>query len=253
MTWSLPDCEHRTFTRNPLEVVICQLRFDPVLKVHAGVADFQERVRHRFPRYEDRQGQLVEFAPTGLQSRAVRDHAFYSRTRPATIVLGDQSCSLEYRDHRDRNELLDDAELVFGALQDVFGGISAVRLGLRYVNRIDRDAIARDLGRTLGWQDLIAEQFLSLPGGTGELAEVRFATEITRAVASGGAMTARYGLLPIPDQSVPIFRLDVDRYTEQNVSVPRVPTMLGEFSNDIYRLFVTAIGKDLRIWMEAQA
>jgi uncharacterized protein (TIGR04255 family) len=168
-------------------------------------------------------------------------------------VLGDQSCSLEYRDHRDRSALLEDAELVFGALHDVFGGISAIRFGLRYVNRIDRDAIARDLGRSLRWQDLIAEQFLSLPGGSADFEEARFATEITRPVASGGAMTARYGLLQVPDQKAPVFRLDVDRYAEQNVSVPRVPTLLAEFSNEIYRLFVTAAGKDLRIWMEAQA
>jgi uncharacterized protein (TIGR04255 family) len=254
VTWNLPDCAHRTFGRNTLEVVICQLRFDPILKVHSAVPDFQDLVRKRFPRYEERRGEIVELNPSaGLSSRQVRDHFFWARPEAsAAAVLGDQSLSLEYRSHRSRDELLSDASLVFGAMDQVFQEVSPLRLGLRYVNVVDRNAIGDDLKRTLRWDELLQDEFLKLPGSD-DLEDARFATEITRPVAEGGHMTVRYGLLPMPGRTTPLFRLDIDRYREENLKLDECRTMLESFATDIYRLFMRAAGPSLVQWMEQNA
>src|SRR5262249_19534373 len=120
MSWILPEHEARTFARNPLQAVICQLRFDPILKMEGRVADFQDRIRVRFPGYEEIDGQLVDIniPLRRVLPRAVRQYRFLARKEPTAVELGDESVSLEYRKHRERKVLFEDASLVFGALSE---------------------------------------------------------------------------------------------------------------------------------------
>ena len=53
MSWRLPEHDLHTYPRNPLVAVVAQLRFDPILKIADRVADFQDRVRARFPKFEE--------------------------------------------------------------------------------------------------------------------------------------------------------------------------------------------------------
>lgn len=47
------------------------------------------------------------------------------------------------------------------------------------------------------------------------------------------------------------FRLDVDRYTEEDLSIADVDGLLGGFVDDIYNVFRAAAGPALIEWMEA--
>jgi hypothetical protein len=49
---AFPAAERVIYDVNPLEEVICQLRFPPILKIdEATLADFQECVRNSYPFY----------------------------------------------------------------------------------------------------------------------------------------------------------------------------------------------------------
>lgn len=251
MTWTLPDAAHKVFERNPLDAVICQLRFDPILKVHDHVPDFQDAIRSRFPGYQESEGILLELTEGPPRQRTVRQHRFRAKREPTIALLGDAAVSLEYRDHRDRDTLQSDAHLVSSALESVFRNVSPQRLGLRYVNRIDLTRIIKDLGRAVDWADVIRKDFIALPTGLANLTDSRFASELTSPLGPG-EMTVRMGLLPLPGGSPIGFRLDVDRFTEEDLAIADVDGLLSCFVDDIYNLFRAAAGPALIDWMEAK-
>lgn len=248
MTWSLPAAQHRTFNRNALDVVVVQLRFEPVLKIESFVPDFQEAIRARFPRYEERLVQGLEVLPSGIHLRDGKEFRFLVRGGDATtVILGDQSLAIEYRAHEDRKVLVADYTLAFGALERT-ARIQPTRLGLRYVNVLDRVTIGEALGRSLDWPDLIDPAFLTVPADLGTLEGTRFAAEWASPMAEGN-MTIRYGLLPGAEDRL-IFRLDVDRSIEGLEPIDPSPARLEQFSDDIFRVFSRASGAALKEWME---
>jgi len=248
VSWKLPEVEQREFDRNPLVAVICQLRFDPILKVHDRVPDLQDAIRSRFPGYEESEGLLLEVNEGHPRQRTVREHRFTAKREPTAAVLGDQGVSLEYREYRSREQLLSDADLVFGALDDVFAPVSPRRLGLRCVNVLDRATLEEGLGRKLTWEDLVRSSFLTIPRELEGTEALRFASEVTSDISPGG-MTVRYGLLPRPGGAGAQYRLDIDRYAEEDLSVRMANSLLSRFSEDVYRLFRAAAGEALLEWM----
>ncbi|HQU44113.1 MAG TPA: TIGR04255 family protein, partial [Pirellulales bacterium] len=55
----LPEFPRVIYGKNPLEVVICQLRFPPILRIGAELpAEFQERIRKDYPEFRDRSAAL---------------------------------------------------------------------------------------------------------------------------------------------------------------------------------------------------
>lgn len=253
MPWTLPTQPHQRFARNPLAAVIAQLRFDPILKIAAGVPDFQGKIRSRFSLYEERDVQVVEVALPGMDSvrtRQVREHRFGVRNEPTTVVLGDQSVALEYLAHQHRDVLFPDVALVVGALKSSFPDVSPTRFGLRYVNVIDRDRVAHDTGKSTAWADLLNASFLQMPAGLADLESTRFAVEIASEMPVG-AMTLRYGLLPSPEGRL-VFRLDVDRYREETFDVADVENTVQTFADDVFQVFMAAAGERLLSWMKGQ-
>lgn len=248
MPWNLPQHAHETYERNPLVAVICQLRFDPILKIGTGVPDFQDRIRQRFQLYEQREAKHVEVElPTGVRVRKTVEHRFARRGEPTVVVLGDQGVALEYRDHQHREVLFRDAAMVFDALASTYQAVLPTRLGLRYVNTIHLETVARNLGRTVEWSDLLSDGFLAIPEDLATLEGTRFASEITSAMPVG-AMTLRYGLLHDPTMG-PVFRLDIDRYREGSFDVKDVENTVKSFAHDIFKVFRAAAKDSLVEWM----
>lgn len=249
MPWSLQEKDHRVYPRNAIRAVICQLRFHPILRVPAEVANFQDRVRGQFPRFRENDGVNLVLGPPGSAPRASQTKEFaFTNANRATMTLSSESYALESRDHRERQEFSAWFKLGLDALVEVYGPIEATRIGLRYVNEFDRVAIGNELGISVEWGDLIKDSFTPLPQDAVQLPGTQFASEVTSDL-DPGAMTVRTALLA-NQEGVPTFRLDIDRYQEGDVDVKSVPALLGRFADDIFNLFHAAAGPRLLTWME---
>ena len=88
---------------------------------------------------------------------------------------------------------------------------------------------------------------MAIPTGLANLEGTVFACEVGSQMLKGG-QTVRYGLAEDADKTVK-FRLDVDRYVEAAVEPSEVVSLLGEFADDIFAVFVAAMGSDLKAWM----
>jgi uncharacterized protein (TIGR04255 family) len=264
VTWLLKKVPRQTFRRNSLAVVILQLRFHPILKVTERIADFQERVRPRFPGFDVVESQNIDVTSAGIQVRDETAHRFLAESEPTTVALSTSSVSIEYGAHQSREILLGDAETVLSALEAVYEPIVPKRLGLRYVNLINKRNISSALGRAVGWRDLLTRNFSETPGGLAELDDVTtFMSEVT-SPCDRGRMTVRYGIVPARVQLAPLlmtseaspepqFRLDTDRYIEGSLKFNEVRALASDFVEDIFQVFMTAAGPALVEWMDQGA
>ena len=105
-----------------------------------------------------------------------------------------------------------------------------------------------DLGRQTTWPALISERFLAVPSGLADLEGTLFACEVASSMPSGGGQTVRYGLVEDGDKRLK-YRLDVDRYVDGPVEPSKVVDLLGAFADDVFAVFIEAMGPDLKAWM----
>jgi uncharacterized protein (TIGR04255 family) len=248
MAWRLPTHDHRTYSRNPLEAVIVQLRFDPILKVGDHVADFQDGIRGRFPKFEVQETQSFEINPAlGVRSRSEREYRFQTKDGSGTVFLSTHAVALETRAHIERDALLGDFAEIMRTLREVYDPVSPLRLGLRYVNIVDRKRIGSDLESEVAWADLVAHDFIQVPCDLADLDGISFGSEFSGAL-DGGRLTLRYGMVPEAEGEAR-FRLDIDRYAEQDLDVDGIPDTLMRFAGDIFSVFRSAAGPELLRWM----
>jgi uncharacterized protein (TIGR04255 family) len=165
----------------------------------------------------------------------------------ATLALTPTSITLDFRKHHARARIFSDAAEAVAALDAAYAPVHPVRLGLRYVNQIDREAIGSFLGRDVGWQELIDPDFFRPPLKLVDLQETRFHTEVTSSLAHG-SLTLRFGL--VPHATTTMFLLDLDRAVGEPIRLQDVQPLLAEFADDIFAVFNSACGPALREWLE---
>ncbi|OGQ78054.1 MAG: hypothetical protein A2289_21195 [Deltaproteobacteria bacterium RIFOXYA12_FULL_58_15] len=250
MTWNLQSIEHETFKRNTVAAVIAQIRFHPILKVPDRVAEFQDRVRGTFPGFAEVETREVGFrSPLGLEVREGKEFQFRKQDGSAMVNLGPAAIALENRDHKSHKDFLADMKVATDALLEVFSPIAPTRLGLRYVNSINREAIAADLKRPVEWSHLLDSKFISVPTELADLEDTLFSSEV-RSPAERGMLTLRLGLLRHGDEEKAQYRLDLDRYVEGGFEMVEIFDLFELFTKDIYSLFRAAAGATLLEWME---
>ena len=253
MSWKLSAVPHKVFARNPLVAVVAQVRFHPILQVPKRIPEFQDLVRARFPRFEERAAQQVAFGGLpGLAPVSVRQEQQFLFRNPdgsATLTLGQEAIALEDRRHESRNAFLESMGAALKALIETVRVVAPTRLGLRYVNVVDRERVSRDLGRPVTWEDLLDASLLAPVGDRASLDGTRYYVETSSPMGEGD-MTVRHGLLVDPGATDPLFRLDIDRYLADAVEPDQVVGLLERFSDDIFHVFVSAAGVALTEWLD---
>ena len=257
MTWSFDSVKYRVFNQNPLVSTDIEIRFHPIFKIRqeADIALFQDAVRHLFPQYKQNNIRGVSFDPQG--NFGVQDeveHCFYDITGKNSIILNQNSLRVSSTNHQNRATLLEQFNLGVNSLKSVFGIVSPIRLGVRYVNIIEKEKIISDLNlEALKWKDLVSDEFLCMPKEIASLPNTKFLTEIrSNLESSEGELVLRYGLVQPIENNPYHFRFDLDRYIniKNELELDDICEMIDGFTGDIYSLFGTVIGKELKNWME---
>lgn len=259
MVWQLTKRDVDDFSRNPLSSVVTELRFQPVLSIDQNsekIAEFQEKIRSLFPTYRENHLQEVNVAGPGsfsVGSKKVFEFGNLSGTRQLRLTSG--NLALVRNDHIGRADLVTEFFESFEALCQVFGNISATRLGVLYSNIINKEAISKELGVDLSWPDLINENYFPLQLATGSSNSCQFSTQISDASPEGnGELAARYSLSRQIDVNSnvqnPVFRLDIDR-SEMNpkINEANIRSMIESYADDIYSLFMDVAEDKLIAWM----
>ena len=250
MPWEIKPHPARIFERNPLQVVVAQVRFHPILRVAQTVVDFQERVRHSFPTYQQQQVQTVEpKGPAGFQVKLEPQFVFSDPRALATLYLSNTSLTLESRQHRDRAAFHARMASALDAFLTVHGGFQGTRLGLRYINILRTQVIGTDLGRLVTLDGLVSAPYCHPPGSVTRDGDTRFAGEVVSGVRDQGSLALRYAWREPAAGQPAEYHLDFDRYFEGDFQPAQVGGLLEDFAQDIFATYMDAAGDDLLAWM----
>lgn len=249
-----PVAERMIFESNPLDEVICQVKFPPLLKIDADPANFQERVRAEYPNYEAKPAvkfsgnippQLAELLGGELPLGGQKSHNFASRDEVWAMTLARNFLALTSKRYELWDEFRRRFETGLQALQQEYQPSYFNRIGLRYQDVIDR----RKLG--LGgrpWSELL-KPAVTGPLGSPQISADVSAMETTSIVNlpdSMGKVQIKYALLVKPETDEATFLIDSDFFTDQQLELGDVLPRLDAFNEQARNLFHWCITPVLR-------
>lgn len=250
-----PETPRIRFGRNPLDEVICQLRFPPILRVDSEVpAAFQERVRQTFPLYQSSRAHLpasvalpADVLQAVLGGSAATTHEFLSPDKRSRVALTRDFIALTVQDYSTWADFKTAMDGPVAALAAVYQPAFVTRVGLRYRDRIDRRAIQREatpwsallrpeLAAELGSADvghavrhILRELIFELPGGAGQLRVV-------------------HGL--DPESQGNAYIIDADCFIERQLPLQGATDVLANFNREAGNFFRWCISDTLRDALE---
>ncbi len=166
-----PETERVIYQVNPLDEVICQLRFPPILKIDAEPpAAFQERIRADYPEYEVKSPvklpngippAIAQLVSAELLFGSARNHEFRSKDQNWTITLTRDFLALTCKKYERWEAFRERLKAAFDALTAEYRPGYFLRLGLRY-----RDVIQPSKVGLVGesWSDLIRPEICGIAG-----------------------------------------------------------------------------------------
>jgi uncharacterized protein (TIGR04255 family) len=249
-----PDSPRVIYATNPLEEVICQLKFPPILRIDSELpAGFQDRLRQDYPVLLENLGiQQLNLPPQiakligndfpGIPGGRV--YQFASTDGIWKVGLSRDFVALSTLRYARWEEFKSRLNALVIALVDQYRPAFLARIGLRY-----RDVIRRSqFGLSEApWTDLLATHIL------GELADANVAPSIQLTTRNTlfalpeaeGRVRMIHGLVQFTGSVEKCYSIDSDFFTEQRAEVGNVFDILNVFNRQAGKLFRWCITKQL--------
>ena len=243
-----PKSKRVLFQNNPLREVVCQLRFPPVLEIASEEpAKFQNLIRKKYPLYERDEGLALSeelgdlAARLPLAARPALTHKFLVADGSRYVSVARNFVAVSETKYSKWEDFLGQVQLAKTAAEKIYLPAFYTRIGLRYVDLIDRQELGLE---NVAWADLVNP---SLAGILAVEPPRRFVEGITSNVVlalslpqCNAVVRMKYGLALVEDRKV--FAIDSDFYTEDRRETHDVTPILNEFNRiagDLFRWAIT--------------
>lgn len=258
---TFPASPRVLYKKHPLERVICQLRFPPILRVDSEEPTaYQEAVRTEYPLYRDEQAvnlvpnlppelaQIIKLSPVGAKSTV---KSFVSADEGWTIALSREFIALSTRRYERWEEFRRRLLSAVEPFEQIYKPSFYTRVGLRYTDVIQRSRY--DLGNAT-WAELLA------PHVAGELGseigpKIKEASHVVLIDLGQefGSVRTRHGLTIPPQTSEQAYTIDMDFFTQQRIELDHAKQRLDYFNEQAVRLFRWYITDRLHTAMAPQS
>jgi uncharacterized protein (TIGR04255 family) len=260
---SFPESPRVLYGKNPLDQVICQLRFPPVLRIDSELpATFQERVRSAYPYFEQKSAfdlgpdvpsEIARLLGASLPpgNSAVR-YEFISDDRLRTATLTKDFLALSAREYTRWEIFEQQLNIPLSALLDLYSPAFYCRIGLRYRDLVRRSALGLE---DVPWSKLLRSEIL------GELASADVAEdiestmrEVVLRLQNGSArVRVKHGLGQVEDTGEVCYMIDADFFTEERTEINNALSILRGFNRQAGHLFRWCVTERLHEAMEPRA
>lgn len=211
-------------TSAPLERVLAAIAFSPVLRIGdesgAGIADFQEEVRARYPAlaFEQEHAVQVQLGPDGSVTPSLSKKPvwrLFDKERAWRVSLTPESIALETeRDYRNRDDFVERLSFLTQAVARAFEPAEITRVGFRYLNVFGPSKLA-------GLTDFVRSEFFGF-GAEPYLGQLQHSTSTAIFTVPEGTLAVKHGILakgmmhefmskPVPDRR---WYLDLDAWSD---------------------------------------
>jgi uncharacterized protein (TIGR04255 family) len=251
-----PESQRLHFGKAPITQVIAQVIFPTVLRIGRSPAEFQDRIRGTFPLYSpgvrligapDDGQQLPPQLLQMLQNNAgVTAHNFSTAKRDATITLTAESLSLTATSYTKWEDFLSLFREPLGALVLQYAPSFFTRLGLRYVNAIDKEKLGLESNHP--WSSLIRREVLGVQAVSEIEASLDFSANQVRLNLPNdeGTLTFQHGVSFLMPKRVRVYMLDFDFAKNGQIEVANAEPTLINYHQLAGRAFRWCISPELR-------
>ncbi len=252
-------CRYR---KNPINEVICQLRFPQILKISTQIpADFQEAIRESFPQYvqlKQAPAPKIIGQPGNMQlenAPPVINHQFSTADNVWRVNLTSQFISLSCSRYTRWEDFAQRLDQPLAAFIRIYKPAYFERIGLRYVNFISRNTL--DL-EGVPFSELIAPCWLGplSEEDVSESSSTRCSVDAELGIRGGcrakihaGPGLVKRGGKPDPEVK---FIFDADLFMPGNVQVNHSTGALQTLHSQAFGIFRGAITQRLHEAMEPE-
>ena len=245
------------FERNPLKVVVTQVRFPPLfaLEQPAGVAQFQEAIRSEYPVAESRGAQVtLAVGPGGVAVPPTQPGPwrFLNEDSSWVVAVAPDFVSLETTAYHRFEDFRARVERLFNAAAESLRLTRRQRLGLRYVNEITHPEAVR----LSDWRKLLREELLGIAGGETLGDTVAQSAQQIQLELEQGNVTIRHGYRREETaDSNSIYFLDLDAYDDEagNFDIEQMLNNLTVYNKWIWNLFRGSITDELVEYLQPRS
>jgi uncharacterized protein (TIGR04255 family) len=240
---TFPASPRVLYERNPLEEVICQLRFPPILRVDSGdAAEFQDAIRADYPLYREEEPAIAGMKVPAEVSEIIRmsrqgpkpAKKFLSADEQWTISLTRDFIALSTIRYERWEGFRNRLRAAVDTLERIYRPSFYTRVGLRY-----RDVIRRSrLGLNgVPWAGLLSpfiagELSTDIAGEVKELSHV-----VLIKLAEPGSVRLRHGLFKPDESGEESYTVDADFFTAERTELQDANQRLDHFNQQAARLF----------------
>ena len=255
------------YKHNPLEMVVCQLRFPPILKIDADIpATFQNRIRGDYPNFSEKSEWRMEipvpeevremFPPEVLQqvlrTTGLKNYEFSSEDNRWKVNLTRTFFALTASKYERWEQFKERLIGPLKALNDLYSPAYYSRIGLRYVDVIRRSTLG--LGG-VDWSELLESYVLGILGEPTVAEYVQGSQsryEIRLADGKNSARIITRFVRAVDSADEDRYEIDSDFFSTDKTSISDACRTLDYFNQRASRLIQWCITERLHQAMEPQ-
>ncbi len=240
-----PPSPRVVYQNNPLEEVICQLRFPTILKIGSELpSGFQDRIRSAYPLLKEKAPveiagippEIAQLVAKGLPLRG--GHAGYDFTsadQAWTITLTTEFLALTCRKYERWEDFLQHLTGPLDALLALYAPAFFTRIGLRYRDVIRRSQLGLD---GVGWGELLRPPMAGVLACQDVADTVEHTAQeiVLRLEDEQSRVRVRHGLVKDEQSGEECYLIDCDFFLDKSTETSDAPSKL-DFLNRQGRLF----------------
>lgn len=248
------NSEHVTYPNPVITEAVCDIHFrlaEPYTWKPSFPGELFKQIQNDYPEMEPvvEMGVQLEFGPSGTgtkilpQSQKIR---FKHGTRPLIMQLGEESLSVSVlAPYQGWKMMMNDALSIWEQVKEVLHPETIIRIGLRFINRIDREVEQERPGDWFVANDYFPKVALNSEPGFLMRVQTRLDRENTLIVTLGD-------IGPESGNAFGAFIFDIDRIVERELNTQQniLKQEIDRLHSDVWRVFSSAKGKRLEALLE---
>ena len=251
------------YRKNPLDRVICQLRFPPILKIDTELpVKFQESIRNDFPEFREKEETMLPIPQKdgqeiplemlrNIMSTKIKNYEFASEDGLWRINLTRTFVALTSLKYERRSQFQQKLETPMRSLIEIYQPAYFSRIGLRYVDIIKRSLLNIS---NVNWSELLKPYILGLLGSEEVCSDVKSfeAKYEIQLEDNGGTARVTTGLVNWEEKSEQCFMIDTDFFITEKTRIEDAESKLDFFHIRASRLIQWLITDRLHTAMEPE-
>jgi uncharacterized protein (TIGR04255 family) len=189
----------RKLAKHPLNCVLAEFKYSPILKIGSHIPDIQERIRKKYPVLGQVEQQHIQIAGQEIQVSKSSEWVFSSEDQHSSVVIGSDRFIFITSDYERFPNFSERCEDVLSILADIADPSLLLKIGLRYNDYIHIED-HEDATNVVGTQFLPLPDLIKLGGNIGNYRTETsiFTSEGTLLIRS---LVGKHGLAVMPDLS----------------------------------------------------